>query len=104
MLCVAWIVFLHTPAAGHSWYDKFCCSGEDCFPVVAKPWKDGDADVFRLKNGMEVKVYPSDWRWLNKAGRVRPSRDDSFHVCVRESRFAHIVQHDVRCIYMPAGS
>lgn len=83
---VCWPFF----AFAHSWYEEDCCHDQDCGPVAAE-------DVEELANG--------DWRYIpeNKVfskadGRVRPSRDGRFHVCLsKNARWPY-------CIYIVQGT
>lgn len=78
----------HRPAHAHSWYDPSCCGDGDCNPVA-------DTDVLELDDG--------SWEYLPEhivfvKSRVKPSRDQQFHVCIGHSPY-----RTPYCIYVPRG-
>ena len=88
-------------ADAHSWYDRDCCSDEDCFPVT-KIERKKDGSVFHA-NGEEIFVSNYYWGLLSRQKRVRVSKDTEFHICYREYKFAKFAQKVAECIYVPGG-
>ncbi|MGI9482089.1 MAG: hypothetical protein ACR2OR_07000 [Hyphomicrobiales bacterium] len=62
-------------ALAHGWYDRTCCSDNDCRP--ANP-----GEVVGVDGGYEVVVGEVRYRVANRDTRVRPSLDGGFHVCI----------------------
>src|SRR5262245_9668074 len=59
------------PAHAHSWYDRSCCSDQDCHPVP-------DGSVTETKDGVVVK----GWGIMSETDpRLRWSQDDQDHLC-----------------------
>lgn len=58
-----------SPALGHSWYDRDCCSDNDCEPipsdVVVRQMEDGDYAVGpqRVPKENVRQSHDSDWHW-----------------------------------------
>lgn len=67
----------------HDWYDKECCSGSDCSPVVADTVREGPSG-YTLPDG---NLLPYGDK------RIRQSVDDRFHWC-------H-VNAATYCLYVP---
>jgi hypothetical protein len=77
-------------ARAHSWYDQDCCHDRDCGPVSME-------DVEELANG-DWRYIPENKIFSKAEGRVRPSHDGKFHVCLQpHTRFPY-------CIYILQGT
>lgn len=75
------------PAWAHDWYDPWCCHNKDCAPASSvEPSSDGGVVIW--ENGVPFQVP--------KSYPFRPSRDANWHIC--------ILNGQVRCVYMPAGT
>lgn len=61
-----------TLATAHSWYPPFCCSDQDCHPIVCNELVgSGDAIIYRgVTFGKNT---------------IRPSMDDTCHVCISKA-------------------
>lgn len=85
MFIIALIVsFALAPMAhAHSWYDAYCCSGQDCTPI--------DAERVRIVTGgylLDGKVFiPND--------QARNSQDGDYHACFWPN------PETLRCFYRP---
>lgn len=90
-------------AHAHSWYDRDCCSHRDCFSVV-KMMTRPDGTLFLLNNGEQVMVSNYYFGLLQRAGKLRASKDDNWHVCYRDYKFGHFNERVAECVYSPAGS
>ena len=74
----------------HHLYDEDCCHERDCFAVQPD-------DVEELAGG-DWRYIPEDKRFSKAEGRVRPSKDHRFHVCLSQNaRWPY-------CIYILQGS
>lgn len=89
-------------AHSHSWYDKECCSDQDCAPVLRiDTHPEGD-----LMTTIHGTVLVRKTENYNK----RPSKDDNYHVCQRPPGGFGFDYHDdhvgpynrIICIYYPA--
>lgn len=78
-------VMFTTMVYSHSWYDMECCHEQDCEPVEIRTDKGGNYAIVR--NG--VKWY------IDKPRVVKPSKDDSYHICIH--------MNQVWCLYVPPG-
>jgi hypothetical protein len=70
----------------HSWYDYWCCSDNDCFPI--KEIHNDPRGDYMIFNGS--KYYFQD------AISTRPSQDEQYHACIVGGR--------LRCLYVPTGT
>jgi hypothetical protein len=63
-------------ARTHEWYDHDCCNIRDCRPVL-------DSDVSENAKGV-WKYLPTGATFANEPTfkRIRPSKDNRYHVCV----------------------
>lgn len=87
---------LVTPAHSHGWYDKSCCSDNDCAPVE------------------KIEQVPEGLKVTTKHGTVivptnftrRPSQDSDFHACIGkgDGEFAPAGEPYLICFYEPSGS
>ena len=83
-------------AAGHSWYDPYCCNGKDCQPI-----SDGLARLTR--GGWRVRLMPGDHPMISRPmdvivphSEAKPSEDSAFHICIFPA-------DTLRCLYVPQG-
>lgn len=83
VMLIAGITLLPTSAKAHSWYDKECCSGDDCAPVADGGIKEGPGG-YTLPDG---NLLPYGDK------RIRQSVDHQFHWC-------HI-NAATYCLYVP---
>jgi len=80
-------------ASAHDWYDRDCCHNEDCGPVPTE-------EVEELSDG-DWKHIPTGAVFKKSEGRVRPSHDNHFHVCIGNA------EHNkgrAYCIYILQGT
>ena len=85
IISVLMLVLFVTSVNAHSWYDRDCCSDNDCEPVKVHTDEGGNFAI--LKNGKK-------W-YIDKPLYIRPSQDENYHVCV--------YQNMVWCLYVPTG-
>lgn len=78
------IALLGSPARGHSFYDTYCCSGQDCEPIA-------DARVRIISGG-----YMIDARWFVPEAQARESPDGRYHLCLWPN------PDTLRCFYRPS--
>lgn len=73
-------------AVAHSWYDPWCCNGDDCKQI-------GPDEVVAGPKGFQVKG-----RWFVPYGdpSIRQSQDGDYHAC-------EYPKGTLRCFYVPAG-
>ena len=94
VLILVWVAFFTvlwlftSPAKAHSWYEADCCSLRDCAPLDAAAVVESPLGfVVTVRPGTHpmwpaskteslVTVYPY------RSSKVRPSRDDQWHVCI----------------------
>lgn len=88
-------VLFSLPAAAHSWYSTYCCSGQDCAPIPASA-------VHATSQGWEIDLKPGQYPILKGPFRaiipynsraLQKSEDEDFHLCVVANR--------ARCLYVP---
>lgn len=72
------------PARGHSFYDPYCCSGQDCEPI-------SDERVKLVPGGFLL-----DGRFFIKNDDARQAPDGNYHACFWPTPDA------LRCFYRPA--
>jgi len=93
-VCVLFIYFVAVGAKSHEWYDKECCSDNDCAPVeeikFSTDEQGNDVVAVRTKHGFAEGQL--------KHISIRPSKDDEYHACIITYHAAFI-----RCLYAPAG-
>lgn len=81
-----------SPARGHSWYPRECCSNRDCMP----------ADRVETDDRGDLRVTVGKKRiWVPQGFEIRPSRDNRIHICF------HVDEHDFLmplCLFIPAQS
>jgi len=84
---LALLLFVCTtiPALGHSWYESWCCNGQDCRPIEAER-------VTARPDGYHVEGYDR----VVPYSEARPSGDKDYHVC-------EIPAGHIRCFYAPPG-
>ena len=63
------IFLLTSSVKAHDWYDRECCSNEDCRPV---------------ENCDEIEILPNNKaKWQDKIfEKIKPSKDNKCHVCI----------------------
>lgn len=93
-------LWVTSDARAHSWYDIDCCSKFDCTPATKIEHQEG-FQVWHTKRFGMIKVDQSFWK-LN-AGRIRPSKDDQHHICVRLGPYSKRHLKSIRCLYVPGG-
>lgn len=84
--------FLITNAHSHEWYDKECCSEQDCAPVLSLS-KNSDGSMNLTSKHGTVNI-PKEFS-------KRPSRDNQEHICMRPSEYGDMYPI---CYYVPMGS
>lgn len=74
------------PASGHSWYDPWCCNGDDCKAISPD-------DVVAGPKGFTVQG-----KWFVPYGdpSIRQSQDRDYHAC-------EYPKGTLRCFYTPGG-
>jgi len=73
-LLAAALMLVSAAATAHSWYPKECCHDNDCRPVPCAELKyEGDLIIWKDEYHFNREV-------------VRPSPDQSCHICVREQQ------------------
>ena len=89
LMAMLTIMVLVSTAESHEWYDKECCSDQDC--RVIEPGDDMQVN----KTGYVVMGFQIDF----DDPRVRKSKDKDFHVCAVQDEVGHPV---IRCLYEPS--
>lgn len=77
------------PAHSHEWYDRQCCSGQDCEPLP-------DGAVTQVPGGYHVKYKAKlglDVDVIVPHNKAKPSQDGRYHGCATIDRFM--------CLYVP---
>ena len=81
------LVLLVSPARGHDWYDRDCCSNNDCKPIASC------SEITEHLNG------GAKWdKYVFQKKNVRPSHDSKCHVCIQPSSDSPM------CVYTQQGS
>lgn len=90
MKLVLALLLLTTPAAGHSFFDQWCCSGKDCSPAPIKSvtWTPGGWSVVTPNIN---QVVPFD---DNEHIRFNPPGEPQFFIC-------EYPKNRLRCLYVP---
>ena len=89
------LLIVATPQSkAHSWYDKKCCSKEDCAPVIKMTRTPNGSWIIRTKKGMAL-LPKTEW-----ARAVKVSKDNRYHACIV---YGDMGEAYVRCFYVPAG-
>lgn len=72
-----------TDAAAHSWYDRDCCSNQDCGPVDKVERGEREGKPGRWMENSRGRVFvPDDL----EAKKRRSSKDQDIHVCTTPGR------------------
>jgi len=89
-------------AWGHSFYDPWCCSEQDCAPIPASSvrWTPAGWEVTLTPEQHFMVQRPTTWLIpfddeIRGNARIRQSPDDSFHACVLP------ISQTMRCLYVP---
>jgi len=84
--------FFATQAKSHGWYDKDCCSEQDCAPVLS--YKDNYNSTITLTSKYGTVT-------IDKSFPKKPSLDNQEHICMRtnEDGIPFVI-----CYYVPFGS
>lgn len=94
--CLVAFVALVNEARAHDWYDRECCSNQDCYPLP------GNAYLEERANGEYYAKWISPLNGqliegiVRKCG-VRDTRDGRIHGCEN-------FYHTPRCIYIHPGA
>lgn len=108
LLMIVAIAIAPTFASAHSWYDSYCCSGDDCAPIAQQTITDNNDGTFTvtLNKGDHKMItdrplsrvfrWPdndpaNDHIWLPK--EALRSLDQDFHACV--------FGYQIVCAYVP---
>lgn len=88
LAALAFVLATCGAARAHSFYDTWCCSGEDCRPAPAGTvtWTPAGWSV-----GATHETVPFDDTRL----RVTPPGEPAFHICIVPG------QPRLRCLYVP---
>lgn len=78
------LVLIAGQAAAHSWYDPWCCNGEDCKPV------EDPSEVRALPDGYHFR------QWVIPYKDAKVSGDSGYHWC-------ELPKGTMRCFYAPPG-
>lgn len=84
IIAVGILLGLIAYACGHSFYEQYCCSGQDCEPIA-------DSRVKVTPQG-----YVVDGRWLVPFAQARFAPDGQYHLCLWPNPDA------LRCFYAPS--
>lgn len=89
VMAIAFLLFivLTSNAYTHDWYDKECCSENDCSEVIDSQ-DDGHGNLIVTSKHGTVLISPNFPR--------KPSKDEKEHIC--------IVGKILICYYTPGGS
>lgn len=74
------------------WYDRFCCSLEDCRPI-------SDEDVVLTKKG--YSLFGGKYIIPYKDTRIKISQDGKYHACERAGEWG---ESYIQCLYVPPTS
>lgn len=87
---------LATPAFAHSWYDPFCCNGNDCQPAPEGSVRAGKGGyTVTLPLGSHPMIT-ADFRAVVPYRDSKPSGDNEYHICI-------FPKDTLRCLYVPSG-
>lgn len=107
MLAFAYKAFAHKAKTGWE-YDAYCCSDKDCTHVDKMEFKENGDTILYTGMFSPITLKQRDWKRLFKEKRLKPSQDQSFHVCAYQ--YADVGPHGktraghwVRCLYAPGG-
>lgn len=103
------LALLAGPAAAHSWYDRWCCTTDDCEPIASTTvdvTPDGYLVTLQIGDHSKVRAYPIKRLFRfpdadptnDKDGEARISLDGQYHACVLPGSQAF------RCLYVPMGA
>ena len=87
--CLLLLLLGSDGAHGHSFFDPYCCSGEDCKPYPK-------AEVQPVPGGWNVTPEPGAQPIFFKQEAYRASEDGEIYLC--------IYQGQARCIYLAPRS
>ena len=81
-------------AHGHEWYDRSCCSGQDCRPVLCTD----------LKYNLVTKSW--SYKGMEFSGTmIKPSQDNQCHVCFSSINDERGKEYNTPfCVYLPGSS
>lgn len=87
----------------HNWYDKDCCNGKDCFPVIEIiPDTSYDKYIIEMNGKTRVIMLDHEYKKAIK-NKIRPSKDEKYHICFLEIQddFSSQIYDVVTCLYEP---
>ena len=84
VLVIAFVMIAAPPARGHSFYDPYCCSGQDCEPI-------DDKRVKLVEGG-----YLLDDAHFIAEKDARQAPDGNYHACFWPN------PETLRCFYRPS--
>jgi hypothetical protein len=67
------LVLVNPSTKGHEWYDKGCCSEQDCAPIIEKHRDIQGNWVVTTRHGTAIFSFST---------RIRPSKDEKDHACM----------------------
>ena len=82
------IIFLSSPASGHSWYDLACCSERHCKPFHGTIYRNKTDYI--LEDEGTTFIFPER--------DVRQSEDDDYRICKLPDETGVQI---IRCLYVP---
>ena len=74
----------HDPNDPKHWYDKDCCSLEDCAPVIETIGSLPDGSALLVRTHFGAHWVPLKFA-QTKPDKMRNSQDDRMHVCARDT-------------------
>ena len=74
-LLLVWL-FTASGASSHEWYDKDCCSGDDCRPV-----KPGEVEAYDDGVCVGYRHVQTGKKWCRGSTNLRVSKDGGDHIC-----------------------
>ena len=92
MVVIAVLALLHLASGrsfAHEWYDKSCCSDNDCVPVDRIELGDGYR-IYHTKKFSPMSLTDEEFR-ERRRGRwkfdIKNSKDSNIHICVDEDSY-----------------
>lgn len=77
-------------ASAHDWYDRSCCSGQDCHPIPCE-------EIIEKSKSLFYK----GWEFFGQS--IKPSQDGLCHVCI-SNEFSKEFTPVPHCIYIQQNS
>jgi len=95
VIIVFWLVHMISPHANaHSWYDKECCSKNDCVPVDRIEFGEGYR-IYHTKKFEPMSLTDEEFRERRRGSwnfDIKNSKDANAHICIDRDSYEAI--HD----------